>query len=188
MIEETPYTVFRFPRTQNDFWFTRPESTGLYSIKSYTHQAPVTVEAGTFDCDKIHIMLLPAFRIPDFTCEQWICGNVVVKQRTTYGDAEDAIGETRWDSYALTGIDNLSSHVGALGGGATMSWKCPSAPTTSGAFLLNGRAVGLWRDERRASAAYVERGGMLVTVPGHTIAFGSIAPRTRPNCKPPQCP
>lgn len=84
-LEETPYATLLFPYKENACWYTRPETTGVYSTKHYTLQERITVEAGTFECAKITTKILPQFSIEDVWAEQWWNGTVLIKGFINYG-------------------------------------------------------------------------------------------------------
>lgn len=85
-LEETPYSTILFPYKDSVYWYTRPESTELYSTKLYTEKGKIEVDAGKFDCAKVYTQILPGLGTFDLWAEQWWNGTVLIKSYLNYGE------------------------------------------------------------------------------------------------------
>jgi hypothetical protein len=108
VLEETPYTTFAFSYLLNAKWLTRPDSTGLYSVKEYVGQEDLTVVAGSFFCNKVHTDILVALTLKNLYSDQWSAGNTVVKSYIDEGvnEISDSSGTVigtfwAWESFEL---------------------------------------------------------------------------------------
>jgi hypothetical protein len=84
-LEASPYTSYIFPLQPGTTWLTRPESTGLYTVKTYQAEDSVRVGAGIFLGKKVHAEILKGLGLDSVFADQWVFGNVVVKSFINYG-------------------------------------------------------------------------------------------------------
>ena len=84
-LEDSPYTSYVFPLLPGTTWLTRPESTGLYTIKTYQSDESIQVHAGNFLCKKVHADILPGLVNDSAHAVQWVFRNVVLKSYIDYG-------------------------------------------------------------------------------------------------------
>lgn len=147
-IEDTPYTTFAFPYTQNAQWLTRPESSGLQSSKQYVGQDTITIPAGNFYCNKVHTRILVTFNINDLYSYQWSNGNTVIKNFINEGENEviDSTGNSLgkfhdWELFELrsfTIIDPVKTYENKI---IKQKTNCYDQFNNKRVFTINGRNI-----------------------------------------------
>lgn len=113
-LEDSPYSVILSPYKDSVSWYTRPEETDLFSIKTYTTEDTIEVGAGAFNCAKVTTDILPSLFIEDLWAEQWWHNLVLIKSYISFGKVESKDNEgnviSSIDAYETFELIGYSEH------------------------------------------------------------------------------